>query len=310
MQSKWFRRLVIAAAWCLFLFRVAPVVAAKPSKEAVKPNQDLATQTDESAKRKTFREEMQSLTPIQRKQMELGIGAQLHQLFYPGFEDFGRAVKMFQKDLGAEPTGEITEEQLQELGQRAERVNVPDIYFPTVFSSTDVKLMQKQGFATVRGTAVILADDESIAFPINHVHITCYKGEKYCELRENYLAVLPTRGGGYTWTFDERTSLFDIISWTDDSIEAKESDDPTQVRISSLSLNFKTKEFFWITKNSGNDTNLITGEKVEPLKKPRIAQFVKGDKIVADYFKKLNSDARFFRSSEFRKKVEVLAQEK
>lgn len=310
MQSKWFRRLAIAAAWCLFLFRVVPAVAAKSSKDARKPTQDLEKQTGESAKTKTFREEMQSLSPAKRKTIELGIGAQLNQLFYPGFEDFGRAVKMFQRDLGAEPTGEITEEQLEELGQRAARSNVPTIHFPTNFFSTDVKLIQKHNLATVQGTAVILADDESIAFPVNHVHITCYKNEKYCELQENYVAAFPTRGRGYSWHFDERTSFFDIMSWTDDSIEAKESDDPTRVRTSSLSLNFKTKEFFWITKNSGNDTNVFTGEKVEPLKKPRIVQFVKGDKVVEDYFEKLNNEARSFLSSEFKKRFEAIAAEK
>jgi hypothetical protein len=276
----------------------------------VKQAQEAGKATEEEPKSKTFQEEMQSLSAADRRKFQMMLGMQLNQLMYPGLEDLDRAVKMFQKDLGAEPTGDLTEKQLEELSQRVERVKIPEIYFPTDFSSTDLKFMQKQGFATVQGTAVILADDESIAFPVNHVHITCYKDEKYCELRENYLAVLPTRGGGYTWTFDERTSLFKIISWTDDSIEAKESEDPTQVRTSSLSLNFKTKEFFWITKNSGNDTNLITGEKVEPLKKPRIAQFVKGDKIVADYFKKLKKDASSFWSSESKKKIEVLNAEK
>ena len=46
------------------------------------------------------------------------------------------------------------------------------------------------------------------------------------------------------------------------------------------------------------------------LKKPMIAQLVRGDKIVADYFKKLKKDASSFWSSEFKKKIEVLDAEK
>jgi hypothetical protein len=309
MQGKRFHRLATVVSWSLFAFGAVPVVAAKPSKENARQAQS-GKATEEETKRNTFREEMQSMSPADRRKFEWGIGMLLNQLMYPGLQDLDRAMKMFQKDIGAEPTGEITEEQLQELGERAERVKIPEIYFPTLFSSTDVELMRKNGFASVRGTAVLLADDESIAFPVNNVNITCYKSEQYCELRESYLALFPIKGSGYTWSFDERTFLFKITSWSDDSIEAKEADDPVAVRSSSLSLNFKTKEFFWITKNSGNDTNLITGKQFPPLKKPRMAQLVNGDKIVADYFKKLKNEASSFWSSEFKKKAEVLFTEK
>ncbi len=310
MQGKWFHRLATVVSWSLFAFGAAPVVAAKPLKDIAKSVQEAAKPSEEETKRKTFREEMQAMSPTDRRKFEWAIGMQLNQLMYPGLEDLDRAMKMFQKDLGAEPTGEITEEQLRELSQRVERLHIPEIYFPTFFSSTDVNLMRKNGFATVKGTAVLLAEDDTVAYPVNIVNITCHKDQKYCELRENYLFANELRGGGYLWSFGERTVLFNIISWEDDSIEAREDDDPTSATISSLSLNFKTKEFFWITKNSGNDNSFITGEKVVPLRKPMIAQLVKGDKIVADYFKKLKKDASSFWSSEFKKRFEVLDAEK
>jgi hypothetical protein len=307
MQGKISPQIAAAVCSILYAFWVAPVVAAKSPKDSVKQSQDETMGSKEDLKPKTMQEELQSASPAQRKQLEFVVGMQLHQLMYPGLEDLGRAVQMFQKDLGAEPTGDLSAEQMQELEKRYERLNIPNISFPTPFSSTGVNLMQKTGFAKVRGTAMLL--DDEIAFPVNTVEINCYRSEGYCELLETYLAVIPAQAGGYTWAFDKNTVIFKVISWSADSIEAKEEDDPTNARTTSLSLNFKNKEFFWISKNSGN-SNLRTGEKVEPLKRPRITQFVEGDKIVAAYFKKLKNDAWSFRSSEFRKKMEALMQER
>ena len=310
MQDKISPQIAAAVCSILYAFWVAPVVADKSPKDSVKQSQDETKRSKEDLKPKTMQEELQSASPAQRKQLEFMIGMQLHQLMYPGLEDLGRAVQMFQKDLGAEPTGDLSEGQLDELFIRVGKQCVPDIIFQTPFHSSDIDFIKRNGFATVRGTAVLLDDNDSIACPINTFDITCHRAERYCELRETYLVVMPKTHGGYTWAFDERTALFDIISWSDDTIEAIDREDEPRVRTSSLSLNFKTKEFFWITKNSGNDTELLTGKKIERLKKPRIAQFVKGDKIVSDYFKKLKDDAQSFLSSEFRKKMEGLMQEK
>jgi hypothetical protein len=313
MQGKWFHRLAMVVSWSLLAFGSAPVVAAKPSKDTAKPVQDAAKPSEEETKPKTFLEEMQAASPADRRKFKLVLRMQLHKLMYPGLEDLDRAMKMFQKDLGAEPTGEITEEQLKELSRRVNKQNIPDIHFPTDFSFTPIERMQKNGFATVSGTAVILDSEERMGFPINKVHISCYKDEKYCEMRETYFGII---GGGdeltgdRTWTFFERDTIFKLISWTDDAIEAVESDSSGS-RIGSLSLNFKAKEFFWITKNTGNkDDGSRTGVKFEPLKKPRVAQLVNGDKIVFEYFKELKKEAHSFLSSDFLKQVGEMAAEK
>ncbi len=303
MKIRWFRLIAAATFWSTCLFGFSHLMADKNEKNPSNISQESETGTEQKPKSKTIKEELRSASPVERKQVEFGIEMQLHRLMYPGLENFERAVKMFQKDLGEESTGDLTIEQLEELNRRVEGLTVPDFFFPTTFASTDIKFMLN-GSATVRGTATILANDETIASPVNQVTIECNKREKLCELRMLFLARNEKTG---SWLCGESTHLFEIISWTDDSIEAKSVDDAVSVRTSSLSLNFKTKEFFWITKNSGRESDAFTGEKIEPLKTPRIVQFVDGKKIVSDYFKKLKADARSFWSSEFRRKAETLS---
>lgn len=302
-------KFIIAACWGSSALWISPLSSAKSPADTDKVADATGKSNNGELNQETVRGVFHSASPAEKKRVDLFLGLQLHQLMYPGLEDLGRAVKLFQKDLGAEPTGNLTETQVKELVQRAARVNIPDIHFPTNFHSTDARNL-KFGWATVQGTMVIV--DDQIADPINTVTIKCRRSEKSCEFRATYLSARPENGGGVTWSFHEYFTNFDILSWTDDSIEAKEPDPLNErAREQSLSLNFKTQEFFLITKNSGNDVkNMLTGEKIEPLKNPRITKLIDGNQIKRDYFSRLKNESRTFFSSDFNKMLDDVMKEK
>ena len=70
-----------------------------------------------------------------------------------------------------------------------------------------------------------------------------------------------------------------------------------------MSLNFKTKEFFFITKNAGGKCEIL-GQAVDKLSKPRISQVVEGTKIFDKEFERIKKSAYSFLASDFRKKVD------
>jgi hypothetical protein len=70
-----------------------------------------------------------------------------------------------------------------------------------------------------------------------------------------------------------------------------------------LNLNFKTKEFYFITKNAGGNCEVL-GTTFEKLAKPRISQIIKGEKIINVEFEKIRKTAFEFLASDFRRKVE------
>ncbi len=55
---------------------------------------------------------------------------ELNALMYPGLHDFEGAVKLFQKDLGDEPTGILTVWQIHNLQKRAEMQKLGQLIFP------------------------------------------------------------------------------------------------------------------------------------------------------------------------------------
>jgi len=74
-------------------------------------------------------------------------------------------------------------------------------------------------------------------------------------------------------------------------------------RTTSLSFNFKIKEFFFFTKNATSSCEVL-GSKMENLRKPRVSQIVDGSKIFDEEFSKIERLAYEFLASDFRKKVE------
>lgn len=234
---------------------------------------------------------------------DLLFGMELNQLMYPGLHDFSSAVKAFQADLGDKTTGDLTVWQIHQLEQRASMQKLSQVGFPDQFSSfiTD-------GYAVVQGTMIIV--DDNIAWPINHVRVSCSKVENSCELDQLHF-ILP---GENSWTqayqvMESSTESYEIARWGQDSIESHPFGTSKDCRNTSLNFNFKTKEFYFITRNAGGDCKLMLGGELEKLAKPRVAQIVDGEKIIEEKFSAVQKTAYNVLSSAFRKRVEALSQQ-
>lgn len=229
---------------------------------------------------------------------ELLFGMQLNQLMYPGIHDYKSAVSAFQADLGDPQTGVLTVYQIHQLEYRSDLQKLAHVAFPDGFYSS-----KTADYGTVEGTVIIL--DDKIAWPINHHKIKCFKSENTCEVQQVML-VLPNEK---SWAQQyqvmiDRTEYYNVTRWSNDTIDAEYPSKPDSCRAVSLSLNFKTKEFFFITKNATSGKCEFLGQPVEKLAKPRISQIVEGKKIFDKEFEKIKKTAYGFLASDFRKKVD------
>jgi hypothetical protein len=230
------------------------------------------------------------------KGADIIFASSLNRLMYPGINDYAQAVKQFQSDLGDKPTGIFTVYQIYQLQYRSELQSLSTISFPSLFS--DIK---DDTFAKVEGTLKII--DDKIAWPINHVRISCFKNEKYCNFEMIYLDVPDKDSWAQTFTvMEDLPETYYIDRWTIDSIDASLPETGDKCRVSSISLNFKTKEFFHLTKNGGGNCEFF-GKKLEKLLKPRIQQVVDGEHIFSEEYSKIKKAAFDVLSSSFKKRV-------
>lgn len=230
---------------------------------------------------------------------ELLFGMQLNQLMYPGIHDYKAAVMALQKDLGDPSNGVLTVWQIYQLEFRSEYQKLARVLFPDSLSAN-----KQDKSAVVEGTVIIL--DDKIAWPINHHKIACWKAEKSCEVTQVMLDV--PKADSWTQSYHvmvDRTEYYTITRWAENVIDAELPSRPDSCRTVSLSLNFKTKEFFFITKNAGGTCEIL-GKAVPKLPKPRISQVVDGKNIIAEEFAKVARTAYGFLASDFRKKVDEL----
>lgn len=227
-------------------------------------------------------------------------GMQLNRLMYPGIHDYNAAIKSFQVDLGDEPTGILTVWQIHNLEQRSDMQSLRQVFFPDQFYS-----FKTDESASILGTMTLI--DEKIAWPINHVKLHCYKIQKYCELDQiNIDAPNDKSWSQHYQVVEQDTVIYDVTRWDQDSIDAEfagKNDD--SCRTTSLNLNFKTKEFFLITRNAGGNCEIL-GVKLDKLPKPRIAQIVDGSNIIRQEFSKVEKAAYDSLSSDLRKKIDKL----
>lgn len=236
------------------------------------------------------------------KGADLLFAMQLNTLMYAGLSDYEGAVKSFQKDLGDKPTGALTVWQIHNLEKRSDFQKLSKISFPSDYSS-----IKTDSYATVSGTMMI--HDERIAWPVNHVQLKCYKADKYCELNQLYLEFPKDDSWSQTFGIMQDTPQFyDITNWSNDVIDAVPVDIGSGCRITGLNLNFKTKEFYQITRNGTSECEMM-GVDFPKLEKPRITQIVAGEKIIKKEFEDLHQKAFLFLSSVFREKVKKLSAE-
>jgi hypothetical protein len=230
-------------------------------------------------------------------------GMELNQLMYPELHDYSSAVKAFQADLSDKPTGELTVGQIHQLEQRSSMQKLTRVGFPEQFSSyiTD-------DYAAVQGTMIIV--DDKIAWPVNHMRISCSKSERICDLDQVHL-ILPNE---HSWSqtyqvMESSTETYEVARWGQDSIESHPLGTSKDCRNTSLSLNFKNKEFYFITRNAGGDCKLMLGGELEKLAKARVAQVDDGAKIIQEKFTEVQHAAYNVLSSAFRKRVEILSRQ-
>ena len=234
---------------------------------------------------------------------DLLFGMELNRLMYSGIHDYKAAVKAFQTDIGDEPTGILTVWQIHTLEQRSEMQKLSRVLFPDQFSSfiTD-------DYAIVQGTMIIV--DDKIAWPINHVRVSCSKSENTCDLDQLHFVLPNEKSWSQTYqVIESSTESYKLARWDKNSIEAHTLGTSKDCRNTSLSFNFKTKEFYFITRNAGGDCKLMLGGELEKLKKPRVAQIVDGEKIIGEKFAEVQKTAYNVLSSAFRKRVDTLSQQ-
>lgn len=236
---------------------------------------------------------------------EVLFGMELNRLMYPGIHDYKAAVKAFQADLGDAPTGILTVWQIHKLEQRAGMQRLSQLLFPDQFSSN-----KSDTYASIEGTLTII--DERIARPINHVKLNCYKQDNYCELEQLEVSVPNDNSWSQNYGIMKSSpEFFQISRWDQYSIDAVPRETTSGCRTTSINLNFKTKEFYYITRNAGGDCKILGKVSLDKLTKPRIAQIVDGRKIIQEEFAKVEKAAYEVLASDFRKKVDRLnAEEK
>lgn len=234
---------------------------------------------------------------------DLVFGMELNMLMYPGIHDYKNAVKAFQKDLGDEPTGILTVWQIHNLEKRAEMQKLSTIFFNERFYS-----YIDSEYANIEGTAKLV--DEKIAFPINHVRIKCFKVSMTCyhEQLEIQSPNEKSWSGNY-YVNELGTEYYDITKWDENSIDATYRQDANVCRTTTLNLNFKTKEFYYITRNAGGDCKLAETISITKLDKPRIGQIVDGKKTIQEEFAKVQKAAFDVISTDFKRKTEKAIEE-
>jgi hypothetical protein len=137
------------------------------------------------------------------------------------------------------------------------------------------------------------------------VRVNCFKNEGYCRLDE--LDVQPPSEENFVYDFTvfwPDAVYYKITRWSADVVQA-EYQPPmgSSCRSTTMDLNFNTKEFYLITKNTSQDCEVF-GLKMEPLKKPRISEIVDGKKIIADERQAFSQKTYDMLSSEFRSRLE------
>jgi len=227
---------------------------------------------------------------------ELLFKMQLNSLMYPAIDNYQLAIKQYQRDLGDKYTGILTVSQISKLSKRSDFQKLSRVFFPNQYSSYIAN-----GSASVQGTMMI--HDEKIAYPVNHTKLTCYKSGNYCELDQLYLIFPKMDSWGTNFhVMEASTEYFNITSWDENTIDAVPSDAGSGCRKTSFNLNFKTKEFYQITRNGGQKCE-INGTTIPKLEKPRVAQIVDGKTIINREFSGLNKIVFEMLSTDFQSKI-------
>jgi hypothetical protein len=207
-----------------------------------------------------------------RAKMEPIVASVLSRLMYamdkpvypfPAYLD--AAVREFQAEIGAKVDGQL---KFREMDVLKDRVGALDrgaypIYPPF---KLPVYVNAKGDYATFGGTWVIEGDRH--AFPANFTKYKCYKDDQLCYTSEGYLSATAGSGSG---SLQVESGFLKIIKW--DASELL-MEDNVECRVSTISVNFKTKDVIMITRNKDTGCNSLV--PIQPLATPRISRLVDG----------------------------------
>ena len=183
--------------------------------------------------------------------LNLLISLDLTSLQYSGTRD---GVMQFQRDLGAEPTGEITLGQWQELRRRRTRYYDTHVY---VASADKLDISATNGYASVEGTWIIEGDQ--IVYPINKGKIECRYNRRECQLIQAELSVPEVHAGKNDYLLGVSSDIYKIIAWTDDEVVAQKRDECKTV---ILTLNFVSNEVYKVAQK--NETKACPAGALAP----------------------------------------------
>lgn len=258
--------------------------------------QQINDLSDDERKSKVPMGYLQAANTGSDKHADLFFGMQLNKLMYPGLYDYSVAIRAYQSDLGESQTGVLSVGQIYDLNKRYELQGLSRVLFPSQYMHNI-----SSNHAFIEGTMIIV--DEKIAWPINHIKIACYKSQNYCRQDEIDLE-LPDQN---SWTgsyqvIQNDPVFYDITKWSVDSIDGASRDTESSCRTTTVNFNFKTKEFYYTTRNSGGKCDIL-GVSIPRLAKPRIAQIIDGSKVIQEEFAKIDKLAFDMLSSDFKIKV-------
>ena len=206
--------------------------------------------------------------------LEHVVPVSLTRLHYPNaFEATEAAIKLFQTDLGDEPTGKLSVGQLYMLNKRRDffELSGAEVAPLAIPGANDIYEGNYYGkMASLTGQWQIVGD--SIAEPINSVEITCYEKEGSCSVKEVKIDDEPSfesfvdSWGGTVYVISDDYEI-SILDWTGSVVIAK----PTSggdCRSTLWTLDFDLKEFSQVTRNSGSPEKCADWH----LDSPRIAK--------------------------------------
>ena len=222
----------------------------------------------------------------------------LNGLMYQAVSDYEGSIKAFQADIGEKQTGILTVGQINELENRYKIQNLTPAY---VTASLSVR--KSDDYAHVTGVQVML--DEKIAWPVNQLAIRCYKSQNYCMATQLIVDLPKVNSFSYQYNVNEMPpDYYKITAWTENTIEATPAEEPAgRCRTTNLSLNFTTKEYYFITKNL-TDGCEVMGQKIPKLEKPRTTQIIDGWKTIHAIYADMRKSAYNALSSSFRAELD------
>lgn len=190
----------------------------------------------------------------------------LRGLYYPGSEE---GVKQFQNDIDADPTGELTLGQVEELQRRFMRTRDTKVYASGLGDALTISRFQ--GYLQVEGTWIL--EDDNIAYPINTSKITCDRTRRECEVIQADVVVPAIDDSDDSYMVNVDSNTYSVVSWDAGEVVARDSG---TCRTSILTINSNSAEVFAVTRNNETKECREGYLTLPGLEKPRIARLVPG----------------------------------